>query len=165
DRNLNNIPEIPIIGINKLSAAIILASAGTDSEEKFQEWESTGYFKSEEFICKISLNFVGIFDGITSENFHFVFREELIPKNEMRALVDVNEKSVRFILDLFKQEQVVWEKSFAAYFRDYDSKLFYLQHWGQGFSFEGGTFIIYDGKTPDFELAAHENTHTLISTN
>ncbi len=164
-KNLSDIPEIPIIGINKIAAEAIFASAGRDAENIFQKWESTGNFKSEDFISKITLRIDGKFNNIETENFNFVFREELIPQNEMKELIEVNEKSIKFILDLFKSEQLVWKKSFAAYFRDYDSKLFYTAHWGKGFSFDGGTFMVYDGKIPDYGLAAHENAHTLIRTN
>ena len=124
-----------------------------------------GSFESEEFISKLALRIEGKFNKIETDNFTFVFREELISEEEMKALIDVNEKSVNFILDLCKSEKLRWKKSFAAYFRDYDSKLFYVSHWGKGFSYEGGTFMVYDGKLPDYSLAAHENMHTLIRTN
>jgi len=165
DTTLSNIPEIPIIGINKLAAEAIFSCAGRNAENIFQKWESSGIFKSEEFICKISLHINGKFSNIETENFNFVFREDLIPQNKMRELVEVNEKTVKLILDLFKTEHLIWKKSFVAYFRDYDSKLFYVGHWGRGFSFDGGTFIVYDGEIPDLGLAAHENAHTLIRTN
>lgn len=165
DTALSSIPEIPVIGINKSAAQAIFACAGMDAEEIFHIWESTGKFKTQEFICKLSLNIHGKFNTIETENFTFVFRKELIPQEKMEELVKVNEKSVQVILELFKTEGMVWKKSFAAYFRDYDSKLFYVGHWGRGFSFDGGTFIVYDGEVPDLGLAAHENAHTLISAN
>ena len=165
DTTLIKIPEIPIIGINKSAAEAIFASAGLDAAEIFNEWGSSGDIKNDELICKLSLEIEGKFNTIETENFTFVFREEMIPQENMNELVEVNEKSVLFILELFEEEQLDWDKSFAAYFRDYDSKLFYVGHWGKGFSFDGGTFMVYDGEIPDFGLAVHENTHTLIYRN
>lgn len=165
DTTLSKIPEIPIIGINKSAAEAIFACAGFDAEKIFNKWGLSGDFRSEKLICKLSLDIKGKFNTIVTENFTFVFREEVIPQENMNELVEVNEKSVQFILELFEEEQLEWKKSFAAYFRDYDSKLFYVGHWGRGFSFDGGTFMVYDGKIPDFGLAVHENTHTLIDRN
>jgi hypothetical protein len=165
DTTLINIPEIPIIGINKSAAEAIFASAGLDATEIFNAWGLSGDKKSDELICKLSLEIKGKFNSIVTENFNFVFREEVIPTEQMNELVEVNERSVQFILELFEEEQLNWGKSFTAYFRDYDSKLFYVGHWGRGFSYEGGTFMVYDGKIPDFTLAVHENTHNLIHRN
>jgi hypothetical protein len=159
---IEKIPEIPIICIKKDAAIDILASGGRDGEKIFRRWQASGEFTSEELICKMKLHIKGQFDKIETDNFLFSFRSELISEEQMRVLVDINEESVKFIENLFESEQLKWSKSFVAYFRDYDSKLFYTSHWGRGWSFEGGNFMIFDGRIPNFGLAVHENTHTLI---
>ncbi len=56
---------------------------------------------------------------------------------------------------------MAWDKSFVAYFRDFDSKLCYVRHWGRGLAAPFGVFMVFGGSVPDFGLAAHENTHML----
>ncbi len=165
DTEIENIPEIPIIAIQRNAAVSILASAGIVAEDIFREWRETGSVKSEELICKLDLRIDGNFDRTETENFLFVFRKELISSKDMRKLEGVNERSVKFILDLFKSEQLGWDKAFTGYFRDYDSKLFYTHHWGKGLSSSSGIFIVYDGSIPDYGLAVHENAHSLINSN
>jgi hypothetical protein len=161
-----DIPDIPVISITRNSAINILASAGRDGESIFKEWEESGKPpKSEELISKIELKIQGHFDKVETENFMFRFRKALISEKEMEEIIQVNEKSVRFLLDCFKDEQLTWEKVFIVYFRDYDAKLFYTHHWGKGLACDVGIFIVHEGGVPNFGLAVHENTHQLIGSN
>lgn len=70
-----------------------------------------------------------------------------------------------FAVDLFKGARVRWHKSFVAYFRGFDSKVFYTHHWGVGLSADAGSFMVVDSTTPTFPIAVHENTHTLLGVN
>jgi hypothetical protein len=165
ERDTARIPEVPAIAINRRSAAMILESGGRDSGEIFEKWKTKGEFTTEVLISKLDLRIDGEFDRIETENFIFCFQKGKFPSAEMSKLASVNEQSVQFILDLFREEPLSWEKTFTAYFPDYDSKLFYVQHWGRGFSSEAGVFMVFDGAAPDFPLAAHENAHTLLGLN
>ncbi|MFC1694038.1 hypothetical protein ACFL1R_11080 [Candidatus Latescibacterota bacterium] len=165
DKNMENIPEIPIITITKNSAIDIFACAGRDAKEIFNKWKETGKPKSEKFISKMDLKIKGKFDKVVTPNFTFCFRKELIPEKEMKKIAEINEKSVIFLHDIFKPEQLSWKKTFTAYFRDFDSKLFYTHHWGRGLSCDAGVFIVHEGGIPNYGLAVHENTHTLININ
>lgn len=158
------VPEIPVIAVNRRTAAMILASAGRDPEALFEEWKSKGAFQPEIFISKLVLRIQGKFDHVATPNFDFYFQKGTIPSVQQTELAGVNEKSVDFILNLFKEGKFTWHKSTAVYFSDYDSKLFYLHHWGRGLSSDAGTFMVFDG-VPDFGLAAHENAHKLLGEN
>ncbi len=159
------VPEIPVIAINRRAASIILASGGLEPDALFSEWQSKGTFHAQRLISTLDLKIEGKFDHIETDNFSFYFQKGRIPSGQAAALAAVNERSVKFILELFKDEKLKWHKAFSAYFPDYDSKLFYVRHWGKGLSGEAGTFMVFDGTAPDFGLAAHENTHALLNQN
>jgi len=165
DKNIDNVPEIPVITINREGASKILLSSGYDPENTFETWRREGSFQSVNLISKMSIKVKAIFDKIEAHNFDFRYRKAFIPQDEMEQLADVNEKSVDFIIELFKADKPVWKKSLVVYYRDYDTKIFFLHHWGRGLSAEPGTFLVYDGVKIDFPLAVHENTHTLIHDN
>ena len=107
----------------------------------------------------------GKFERVSTRNFDFFFERGKINPEKVSALAAVNEKSVNFLLDLFKAEKLQWHKPLTVYFRDYDSKLFYTHHWGKGASSDAGIFMVFDGTTPNFGLAAHENAHSLVDSN
>ena len=165
NENHTEIPEIPIILITKESAKKIISATGYDSEELFETWATEGRVESLNLVSKLSLKIQGKFDRIDTKNFSFAFLRNSIPTSEMEQLVRINEESIDFLISLFEEEQLQWEKSFVVYFRDYDSKVFYVNHWGKGLSVASGTFMIYDGKMIDYDLAVHENMHTLIDNN
>ena len=161
-RNNENKPEIPVITINKKGVNSIFESTYLDSGQVFNEWKNKGVVKSNELISKMSLSIEGRFSRIETENFTFCFQEAYISREQMEKLADINEKSVNFDLYLFRDEKPVWNKTFTVYFRDFDSKLFYVHHWGRGFSSGGSTYLVYDGEVLDYGLAVHENAHQLI---
>lgn len=163
--DIDSIPEIPVITVNMKTAQKILMSSRIKSDELLEKWKK-GEFNSKELICKMSLKIEGDFDRIETNDFEFCFRENYIPRDEMEEIIEVNQESVDFILELFNEAGFVWKKIFSCYFRDYDVKLFYTHHWGRGFSSARlGNFYVHDSKIPDYGLAVHENTHTLIYQN
>ncbi len=164
-RDTDGIPEIPIIAVNRRSAEIMLASAGLNAESVFKAWKSQGEFRPSVLISRLMLRIDGDFGRVSRDNFDVYYERARIAADKVSALVDVNERSVKFILDLFKADSPAWRKSFTAYFRDYDSKLFFTHHWGAGASSDVGIFMVFDGSVPSFGLAVHENTHMLIGEN
>ena len=164
EADVTKIPEIPIVAINRESAATILGAAGTDAEAAFDAWKSKGEITPASLICRLKLDIDGRFARIDGSRFTFCF-EKGIGTADIQQLAAVNEQSVDFALNLFKEARVEWQKSFVAYFRDYDSKLFYTHHWGSGMSCDAGTFMVYRGASASFGLAVHENTHTLLGLN
>ncbi len=163
--NREAVPEIPIVAINRHSAEVILASGGLNTGDIFEKWKLSGVFKPQILISRVALRIDAKFDRISTANFDFFFERDKISSATMSALAEVNEKSVRFLLDLFKAEKLEWRKPLIVYFRDFDSKLFYTHHWGRGASSDAGVFMVFDGTTPNFGLAAHENAHSLIGAN
>ena len=163
--DFDSIPEIPVITINMETAEKILLSSRIKADEMFEKWKK-GEFTSRELICKMSLKMEGDFDRIETNDFEFCFREDYISREEMEEIIKVNQESVDFILELFKEAELEWKKIFSCYFRDYDVKLFYTHHWGRGLSSARlGNFYVHDREIPDYGLAVHENTHTLIYQN
>jgi hypothetical protein len=158
-------PEIPVIAINRHSAEVILGSDGLNAAGVFENWRTQGIFKSQLLISRLALRIDGKFDRVSTRNFDFFFERGEISHEKVSALAAVNEKSVNFLLDLFKAEKLQWHKPLTVYFRDYDSKLFYTHHWGKGASSSAGVYMVFDGTTPNFGLAAHENAHSLIDSN
>lgn len=164
-KNSSEIPEIPIILINQTSARTIISATGYEPEQIFENWKKNGVVESMNLVSNFSLKVKGKFDRIETENFSFSYRENLISKSELEKLIEINEKSLGFILDLLEDEELKWEKSFVAYFRDFDSKVFYVNHWGYGLANTAGTFMVYDGELIDYGLAVHENMHRLLDNN
>ena len=163
--DFDSIPEIPVITINMGTAEKILMSSRIKPDEMLEKWKK-GEFTSRKLICKMSLKMEGDFDRIETNDFEFCFREHYISRDEMEKIIKVNQESVDFILELFKEAGLEWKKIFSCYFRDYDVKLFYTHHWGRGLSSARlGNFYVHDREIPDYGLAVHENTHTLIYQN
>lgn len=140
EKAIEKIPEIPIIVINKRNAAVILASDGRNSEETFRTWETEGKFSPGELIAKLDLRMDSKFDMIETDNFTFAFQPG-IPRAKAEALAKTNERAVSFILNLFKETEPRWRKTFTAYFSGYDAKVFYVRHWGRGLSSDAGNFM------------------------
>jgi hypothetical protein len=164
-QDMDAVPEIPIIAVNRRSAEVILESAGLDAERLFKAWKSEGKFQPSPLISRLMLRIDGTFGRVSSDNFDVYYEKPRIAAEKVSALVDVNERSVKFILDLFTADTPKWRKTATTYFRDYDSKLFFTHHWGSGASSDAGIFMVFDGAVPNFGLAVHENTHMLIGEN
>ena len=164
--NLEGIPDIPIIVINRQSARVIIASATpAPIDQLLETWKSKGLFWPQILISKLNLSIDGKFDTTSTDHFQLFFQKGKLPSARISQLVDVNEKAAKFLLNLFKDEKLAWQKMPTVYFRDYDSKLFYTHHWGTGLSSDDGNFMVFGGSIPDFGLAVHENAHFLIGKN
>lgn len=162
----SDIPDIPVIIVTKNSAMNILESAGMDAESVFKKWQEAGKpSESVELISRIELKIKGNFDKVETENFTFRFRKEVISEKEIKKIAQLNEKSLKFLFDCFRDEPLTWQKLFTVYFRNYDDKLFYTHHWGTGLASGEGVFIVYAGGVPNFGLIVHENTHILANSN
>jgi hypothetical protein len=163
-----DIPDIPVITITRNSAInIMLMDSRTEGEALIKKWlESREPAQSVELISRIKLRIRGNFDKVETKNFLIRFRAEGISKEEIKRLLEVNEKSLSFLFNCFKEDkELKWKKFFTVYFRDFDSKLFYTHHWGWGKASDEGVFMIYKGGVPDFGLAVHENMHILTDLN
>ena len=166
DQKEMDIDYIPVITITKNSAADIFTSAGINAESFFAEWQESGKTKSMALISSLELKIKGNFDKVSTDNLSLNFRKELISEVEMKKLASMNEMSIDFLLDYFKElQQLKWKKMFILYFRDYDSKLFYTHHWGKGMAGDAGVFMVYEKGVLDYGLAVHENTHILAGLN
>jgi hypothetical protein len=165
-KNETDIPDIPVIAITQDSAINILYSSGYDGKEVLKNWEESGKPLSGELITRLSLKIKGNFDKVETDNFLIRFRKELISKDEIDQIAQINEKSIQFLFDVFKEEKELnWEKQLTVYFRDFDSKLFYTHHTGGGLASNEGVFNIFRKSEQDFGLAVHENTHRLTYLN
>jgi hypothetical protein len=165
-KNETDVPDIPVIAITKDSAINILYSSGYDGKEVIKNWEKSGKPLSGELITRLSLKIKGNFEKVETDNFLIRFRKEFIAKDEMEQIAQINEKSIKFLFDIFKEEKELnWEKQLTVYFRDFDSKVFYTHHWGAGLASNEGVFSIFRKSKRDFGLAVHENTHTLTYLN
>jgi hypothetical protein len=162
----SDIPDIPVISITKSSASNIIESSGFAGESFLQAWEDSGNAQSAELISRIKLHIKGNFGKVETDNFLIRFRNELISKDEIEQITAINEKSIKFLFDVFKEEKELnWKKQLTVYFRDFDSKVFYTHHWGSGLAINEGVFSIFQKGKRDFGLAVHENTHTLTYLN
>jgi hypothetical protein len=159
----SQIPKIPAITVSKGSVAMILLSAGEDPDAVLKEWKNSGKPpRSRELISRIRLNIKGNFEKVETASFLLRFRKEEVPRKAMEQAARVNEKAVKFLLRLLKEDTtLVWKKSLSVYFGGYDSKYFYTHHWGRGLADLEGTFMVHGGAAPDYAMAVHENTHIL----
>ncbi|ODS35230.1 MAG: hypothetical protein A7315_01905 [Candidatus Altiarchaeales archaeon WOR_SM1_79] len=167
-QNESDIPDIPVITINKQSFFNILESSGENPASIFGDMEQSGKPpNSIELLPKLRLRFKGKFDKIENNHFSLHFRKEVISEEAMKKIVDVNERSLQFLLNFFEKnsEPVKWEKLFIVYFAWFDSKLFYTHHWGVGKAADAGIFSVYLGGGDDYRIAVHENTHKLTMLN
>ena len=162
-----DIPDIPVISVTRSSVLDILASAGLDGETLLKDWAASGHPpESQVLISRLSLKIKGAFDKTETKNFLFRYDGDTIPRLQMNELAEVNERALAFLQKLFAEDKKLkWDRLPAFYFRDYDAKVFYTHHWGLGWATPEGTYMVHEGGTPNFPLAAHENAHVLIDRN
>jgi len=164
----SEIPNIPVIAINEKSFQdILLCDFDVNGASLLKKWKETGEpSHAVELSAKIRIKIEGNFAKAETENFLIRFRKDVFSEEEMAETVKVNEKSLQFLLDCFKEDtDLKWQRLFVVYFRDFDSKVFFTHHMGWGKAGEEGVFMIYKGGVPDFGLAVHENTHILTRLN
>ena len=164
DDGIDTFPDIPTIVIGRRSADALFAAAGVELGRALEEWKSSSAPKPSELIARLDLHVNGAFTKMEGPSFTLMFEPDIAP-DRIEALATINEKSVAFIVDLFKPAHVTWRKAFITYFQDFDSKLFYTHHWGSGLSSGAGVFSVLKPSTANFGLAVHENTHTLLHDN
>ncbi len=157
--------EIPVIVIDKKGISKILQSAGRNPENIFNQWKSTGTFTSQELICNIRIDVQGKFNHLMKSNFNFYYPNGNFNLKYIEALSEENDKSVDFLVGLFKEIGLRWEKTMVVYFSGYDIKSFYTLHCGRGLSNEKGVFIVLDTTRQEYKLIVHENAHKLFSDN
>ncbi len=162
-----DIPDIPVIAVTKSSILSILAAGGVDGEALMKSWADSGTPPQSQFlIARLSLEIRGLFDRVETDHFLLRFRGDSNPAAQMDDLARVNEKSLAFLLGLFRDEKKLqWKKLPVHYFRDYDTKVFFTHHWGLGWATDEGTYMVHPGGAPDFPLVVHENAHILIGAN
>lgn len=160
-------PEIPVITITEESARNILSSSGSDGAAFIEEWENTDHPpRSEMLISFGAIKIKGRFDRVETKNFSMRFRKEVIPEKEMKQIARVNDKAVEFLLNCLQEDGGLnWNRIFALYFRDFDSKIFYTHRTGRGFADIGRVCMIHEGGVPSLRLAVHENMHILAYSN
>ncbi len=156
--------DIPIIVTNSQTASYILASSGRYSEQTYKNWMNGKIPKSRELISNLRLNILGKYDQFDGKNFKIIYHSDYLNNKEMKEIFDLNEKSMNFLLELFKEVNFKWKKTRICYFNNYDSKLFYTCHWGSGLSDKTGNYNVYNRKN-NYDLLVHENTHSLIRNN
>ena len=161
------IPDIPVITITRQSFIDILNSAGEDGRAMIETWQKDASPPmSRELISNLELNIKGKFDRLETKHFNFRYREKRIPGDDMRDLIEVNERALKFIFHFFEGSgRQKWDRKMNVYFRDFDSKIFYTHHWGSGLASAEGVFMVHRGGDPKFALAVHENTHIYTDTN
>ncbi len=165
DRDPARIPARPVITVNLEGAARMLEAAGLDSEQLFAGWRDQGEVASRELICRLRLRIDGRFAAVDNESFTIRYRPDEISGEQLARLAEVNSRAVELLGKLFEAPNLAWNKTLTVYFRDYDSKLFFTHHWGRGLAYAGASFMVFDGREPDFALAVHEHTHTLFADN
>jgi len=112
-------------------------------------------------ILKLQCSLEGRFHRLESPGFLLLSREGILSEDQLSELLQVNEKSVALLLDLFDYADLTWTKTPTVYFGGYDTKAFYTLHWGEALATSTGSYLVYSGK-PDFGLIVHENTHTIF---
>ncbi|MFC2102164.1 PA domain-containing protein [Bacteroidota bacterium] len=161
-----DIGDIPVISITMESAKEILSSSYMyGGESIIDKWLETGTTSSMELLANAKLKIQGKFDRIDTKHFSISFRKEAIPVSQMEQLSEINEKSLEFLFDYFKEFDLQWEKLHIGYFAGYDSKTFYTRHWGHGLACPAGVFSVLRGDELNYSTAVHENMHILAFLN
>lgn len=158
--NLNK--EIPVISISNQTAISIFKSAGINYS-KIKNNDKIPVLT--ELPINIKLNIDGNFSCIETENFNFKYLPHQFTKAKITQQESINEQSVDFIIDLFKELGLEWNKENIYYFSNYTSKIFYTGYWGIGFSCHTGVYNVYSNNDKSYSLSVHENTHSLLRKN
>jgi hypothetical protein len=157
--------EIPVIVIDRKGAYKILQSAGRNPEKLFNEWKSTGNFISDELICKIKIVMKGRFNHLTKSNFTYYYPDGSFDIKNIEDLSEENDRAVDFLIGLYKDMDLKWDKTTTVFFPGFDIKSFYTLHCGRGLANEKGVFVVLDTSRKEFKLIVHENSHKLFYSN
>lgn len=157
--------DIPLIVIDKKGVNKILQSAGINPEELYNQWMLTGKFTPQELICNLKIDMKGRFKQLEKSNFTYYYPFESFNPKDIEVLSKDNDRSVDFLVDLFKEMGLKWNKTLTVYFPGYDIKSFYTLHCGRGLANEMGVFMVLENKHQEYRLIVHENAHKLFSDN
>lgn len=156
--------EIPAITITNKAAESIFSSAGIDYSEIAKK-NGDKIPKLIELPVKIKLRIDGDFSCIETERFKYRYLSNLFTEAEINQQKSINEESIDFLLELFKELKFEWSKEDIYYFSNYDSKIFYTGYWGIGFSCDIGVYNVFFNKDASYSLSVHENTHSMLRKN
>jgi phosphohistidine swiveling domain-containing protein len=157
--------EIPVITITKKTLLLILESAGVGYKEIAPSKSDDKISDQTELPVKLKLKIDGKFKCIETAKFKYNYLPDLITEAEINQQMKINEQSVEFLLKLFKELDLEWNKENIYYFSNYDSKIFYTGYWGIGFSCDAGVYNVFFNKDASYSLSVHENTHSLLRKN
>jgi hypothetical protein len=157
--------DIPMIVIDKKGTNNILQSAGINPEELYNQWMLTGKFTPQELICNIKIDMKGRFKQLEKSNFIYYYPFESFNPKDIKDLSEENDRSVDFLVNLFKEMGLKWDKTLTVYFPGYDIKSFYTLHCGRGLANGMGVFMVLENTHQEYRLIVHENAHKLFSDN
>jgi len=153
---------IPVISLSRATAGRLFAAHSPLGEQSLLQWQEGGEApRRERMILKLQCSLDGRFHRLESLGFVLLTREGILSEEQLSELLDVNERSVAFLLDLFDGANLTWVKTPTVYFGGYDAKVFYTLHWGEALATSTGSYLVYSGN-PDFGLVVHENAHTIF---
>lgn len=158
---------VPIITVNREGASDILLAAGENPSLIFTDWENGTSPQSKELICRLRLHAEGTFAQIETEYGSFFYRKGAIAEDTLSALAAMQNRSITFLLNLFREASPHWRKVPSVYFADYDSKFFYTRHRGHAGSRPSGNYYVFRSSygtlaADPYGLIVHENTHLLF---
>ena len=157
--------EIPVIVIDRKGADRIFQSAGINPEELYNKWMTTGEFTSRQLICNIKIDMKGRFNHLEKSNFTYYYPFESFDQNDIETLSKDNDRAIDFLIGLFGEMGLKWEKTLTVYFPGYDIKTFYTLHCGRGLANAIGVFMVLENTRQEYRLIVHENAHKLFSDN
>jgi hypothetical protein len=153
---------VPVIGLSHDTARRLFAAHSPLGEEDLQRWMEGGAPpRLERFVPRLRCFFEGRFRRLESPRILLLSRQSAIDEAESAELLRVSERSVAFLLNLFGDSGITWNRTPTVYFRGHDAKVFYTLHWGKALANATGSYLLYSGQ-PDFGLVVHEHTHSLF---
>ena len=156
---------LPVISVSSETATRILISGHPLAHSWLDDWRATETPPpSQALSTRLKCSFTGRFELYETPNFRFRYRKEAFDESEIVEVAQFNERSLKFLFELFQPEVLSWKKVPTIYFRGFDSKVFYTFHWGSGLATASASYLVYEG-APDLGLIVHENAHTLLDQN
>ncbi len=170
DSTIKKHADIPIITINKDAAKDILLASGLSPQKITKAWKKGDIPESQKLIINLDLYIKGKYDKISADKGSLFYDSEAINSSSMSILSKMHDRSITFLLDLFKDAKPGWKNQNLYYFADYDSKVFYTRHWGHAASHITGNYYVYKNSYGSisenpYGLTVHENTHLLFFQN
>ena len=152
--------ELPVITVSRQTAREILSAMGFRGPDVIEQLNGSEPPKLDVQTTAIHLRIDGAFDRIETDQFEVLFKSSLIDREDMTAVVGVQDWSLSLIRTLLGgAADRPLPKRTTVYFAGFDSKVFYTHHWGSGLASEAGTFVVWRGTEVDSGLIAHELAH------